>query len=106
MTIPRSQIFYVAVGLLLSLSAVNQAVPEEPMAEASYDYPTEARRVPLKNQIFSTLTFEQARRGVPEVKLLSKKEEKVEYIGDNKDLIDPLSGTPVTREEPDEMWSL
>ena len=84
MTIPRPQIFHIAAGLLVSLSAVNQAAAEEP----TYDYPTEARRVPLKNEIFSALTFEQARRGVPEIKLLSKKEEKIEYIGDNKDLID------------------
>jgi len=84
MTIPRPQIFHIAAGLLVSLSAVNQSAAEEP----TYDYPTEARRVPLKNEIFSTLTFEQARRGVPEIKLLSKKEEKIEYIGDNKDLID------------------
>ena len=59
MTIPRPQIFHIAAGLLVSLSAVNQAAAEEP----TYDYPTEARRVPLKNEIFSTLTFEQARRG-------------------------------------------
>ena len=68
MTIPRPQIFHVAAGLLVSLSAVNQAAAEEP----SYDYPTEARRVPLKNEIFSALTFKQARRGVPEIKLLRK----------------------------------
>jgi len=42
MTIPRPQIFHVAVGLLVSLSAANQAAAEEPKAEPSYDYPTEA----------------------------------------------------------------
>ena len=54
MTIPRPQIFHIAAGLLVSLSAVNQAAAAEP----SYDYPTQARRVPLKNEIFSALTFE------------------------------------------------
>lgn len=57
-------------------------------AQPSYEYPTKARRVRLRDQIFSCLTFEQARKGVPQIKLLSKKEEEIEYIGDKKDLID------------------
>ncbi len=53
-----------------------------------YDYPTEAVRIPLIGEVFSDLTFEQARKGVPEIKLLSKKEENIEYIGAMKDSID------------------
>lgn len=73
-------------ALLLAPLAVSHAADEPP--RPSYDYRTEAVRVPLVGQIFSPLTWEQARKGVPEIKILSKKEEEIEYIGDKKDLVD------------------
>jgi hypothetical protein len=73
--------------MLILLAAAGVFLPDL-KAEPSYDYPTKARRIGLKGQIFSPLTWEQARKGVPEIKLLSKKEEEIEYIGDKKELID------------------
>ncbi len=73
--------------MLILLAAAGIFLPDL-KAEPSYDYPTQARRIGLKNQIFSSLTWEQARKGVPEITLLSKKQEEIEYIGDKKDLID------------------
>lgn len=73
-----------AVACISSPDSKAQDVEDQP----SYDYPTQARKVRLKDQIFSCLTFAQARRGVPEIKLLSTKQEEIEYIGDKKDLID------------------
>ena len=52
------------------------------------NYPTRAVSVPLSAQIFSPLTWEQARKGVPEIKVISKKEEEIAYIGEKKTLID------------------
>jgi hypothetical protein len=54
----------------------------------TYDYPTEAARVPLVGQIFSPLTWEQAREGVPEIRLISKKSEEIKFTGPKKDLVD------------------
>lgn len=73
--------------MLILLAAAGVFLPGL-KAEPPYDYPTKARRIGLKGQIFSPLTWEQARKGVPEIKLLSKKEEEIEYIGDKKELID------------------
>ncbi len=76
--------------LLLAVACI--LMPETKAQEAkvgpSYDYSTQARRVRLKkDQIFSSLTWEQARKGVPQITLLNKKEEEIQYIGDKKDLI-------------------
>jgi len=74
-----------AALLLAPLAALSAA--DEP-TQAAYDYPTEAMRVPLVGQIFSPLTWEQAKQGVPEIKIISKQEEEIEYVGDKKDLVD------------------
>jgi len=52
-----------------------------------YAYPTDAVPNPLDAQIFSCLTWEQARRGVPEIRIISKKEDKIEFIGDKSQLV-------------------
>jgi hypothetical protein len=80
----RSVLTLLAVACISSPALKAQDVEDQP----SYDYPTQARKVRLNSQIFSCLTFEQARRGVPEIQLLSTKKEEIEYIGDKKELID------------------
>ena len=64
-----------------------KVVPLQPAIPPPYDYPTEAVCVPLIGQIFSGLTWEQARKGVPEIKLISKKEEEITYTGLLKDAV-------------------
>ena len=62
---------------------------EKLRGQSLYDYPSDVVMKPLNDQIFSPLTWEQARKGVPEIKLISKEEEEIKYIGNNKHLIDP-----------------
>ncbi len=58
-------------------------------ADAKLDYPTDAVRKGMRGgHIFSALTWQQARQGVPAIKIVNKKEEEIEYIGDKKNLID------------------
>ena len=45
-------------------------------AESAGNYPTEAARVPLVGQIFSSLTREQAKLGVPDIRLSASKRRK------------------------------
>ncbi len=85
MKIPRTLSMLLMLAPLAALLAAHDAPGTN---RPTYDYPTEAVRVPLIGQIFSPLTWEQARDGVPEIKLLGKKEEEIEYIGDKKGLVD------------------
>ena len=75
----------ISVLILLAVACISIT---DIKAQTLYDYPTRAVPVQLNAQIFSALTWEQARRGVPEIKLISKKEEEIEYIGNKKNLID------------------
>jgi hypothetical protein len=53
------------------------------------NYPTEAKRIPLEmGQVYSGLTWQQARAGVPEIRLLKKTTEAIEYVGPKKHLLD------------------
>ena len=79
------RILTTAALLLAPLAALHAAADP---AKPAYDYPTEAVRVPLVGQIFSPLTREQSKLGVPEIRLVSKKEEEIEYIGEKKALVD------------------
>jgi hypothetical protein len=74
--------------LILICIGLTDGAAQSGKAEPSYEYPTQARWSRLNNQIYNSLTFEQARRGVPEIKLLSNKQQEIEYIGDKKDLVD------------------
>jgi hypothetical protein len=74
--------------LILICIGLTDGLAQSRKVEPSYEYPTQARWSRLNNQIYNSLTFEQARRGVPEITLLSKKLEEIEYIGDKKDLVD------------------
>ena len=76
------------VFLILALLAALHAAQGAQETNGPTQYPTEAVRIPLIGQIFSPLTWEQARDGVPEIKLLGTKEEEIEYIGPKKDLVD------------------
>jgi len=77
-----------AVSSIAAWMLSTLALPADGPAKSAYDYPTEAVRVPLVGQIFSPLTREQAKLGVPEIRLISKQEEEIEYIGDKKALVD------------------
>jgi len=80
---------FIAVLLLAPAAAILAGeVAKSTSNQSHYDYPTVAVRVPLVGQIFSPLTWEQARKGVPDIKISSKKEEEIEYIGDKKNLVD------------------
>ena len=85
MNSPCFRPFFFLIAPLVMLHAGLEMPAANP---PTYNYPTEAVRVPLVGQIFSPLTWEQARDGVPEIKLLGKKEEEIEYIGDKKGLVD------------------
>ncbi len=76
-----------AYGLAILL-AIACLFFHEIKAQALYDYPTRAVLVPLQGQIYSPLTWEQARKGVPEIRIISKEEAEIEFIGDKKDEID------------------
>jgi len=74
--------------LIFTYIGLTDGAAQSRKVQPSYEYPTQARWSRLNNQIYNSLTFEQARRGVPEITLLSKKQEEIEYIGDKKELID------------------
>jgi hypothetical protein len=60
-------------------------------ARPDITYPTDAVPVPFgpQGQIYSTLTMEQTRKGIPEIQIIDKKEEDIEpYIGEKGSLVD------------------
>ncbi|MFC2112668.1 hypothetical protein ACFLTA_05310 [Bacteroidota bacterium] len=73
---------------VLILLAVACILITDIKAQTLYDYPTRAVPVRLKAQIFSALTWEQARKGVPDIKIINKKEEEIEYSGEKENLVD------------------
>ena len=82
----------------LAVAADGPAAPEASQVAGSgnavsqnkaLDYPTEAKRIPLEmGQVYSGLTWQQARAGVPEIRLLKKTTAPVEYVGPMKHLLD------------------
>ena len=60
-------------------------------ARPDITYPTDAVPVPFApaGQIYSTLTMEQTRKGIPEIRIIGKKEDDIEpYIGEKSSLVD------------------
>lgn len=55
-----------------------------------YSYPTDALPQPFapQGQIYSCLTMEQTRKGIPEIRITDKKEEDISYVGENSYLVD------------------
>ena len=83
----RQKSFLVAVSALLSLSLPSHAAELKPAAPKNKPAKTKRTRID-KGYIYSGLTWQQARAGVPKIRLLSKKEEEIEYVGPRAHLID------------------
>ena len=79
--------FFLLAALLLGPIA---ALHAQVRAESLYSYPTDA--VPMyqgpAGQIYSTLTMEQSRKGIPDIRIVAKKEEVIEYVGEKSSLVD------------------
>jgi len=79
----------VAIPVFLAATILLAVCHDSYGQEPKYDYPTAAERKPLPpGQIYSGLTWQQARAGVPNIRLISKKDEEIEYVGPKADLID------------------
>jgi len=75
----------ISVSIIMAIASI---FSKDIKAQSIYDYPTKAVLVRLSAQIYSPLTFKQARKGVPEISVIRRTEEEIEYTGDKKDLIE------------------
>ncbi len=78
---------FLFAALLMTLSGLLAA--DNP-AQLDFTYPTDAVPKPFgpAGQIYSTLTMEQTRKGIPDIRIVAKKEEVIEYVGEKSNLVD------------------
>jgi len=79
---------FLAVMILCAMAGRLRAGKDAISGKLSYDYPTDAILQQVNDQIYSPLSFAQADAGVPEIRIIERKEEDIEYVGDKKDLIE------------------